>query len=691
MAGMIEVARATVTIVPNMEGAQAQITKDLTGVTTTASEKAGKEGGGKFGEKFAGALKTTGAVIGSALTVATGAVVATGKAFIDGANSVASYGDEIQKTSQKLGLSYEKYQSFDYVLKIAGTSMSNMTTGMKTMTNKLDDAKNGSKEAQAMFAKLGLSMEDINNMTREEVFESAIYGFQSLAESTERAGLANDLFGRSGQELTPLFNMTSEETKELIKNAKDLGMVMSDDAVNASADYKDGLTTLQGTMEGLKNNMMSSMLPGITAVMNGLSKIFAGDKDGVGEISNGLKDAMKNITALAPTFFSLAETLIMSLLEGFGPMLPEVVAGLFSFITTGLRMVTNLIPQLTPILTQGLQGVAQALFSLIPVLIPSLLGVVREIITWLASENQVKLFLDGIIQMVSMLTEELAMVLPVLIPAVINILGQIIDALTSPDNLMMVINATLVMVGAIVMALVESLPEIGGVIVKLFTNIIGQLKIFGIDIFGSLDKFFNEFWPKEKEFFGNILSNIKQKLTEIWNNAKDWFTSLPAKIKSAFTNIVKVFTDFGTQAKSWGQNIISGLWNGINDKISWIKTKIKSMGSQITSAIKSVFGIHSPSRLMRDEVGHYLAEGVGVGWSESIEDVAEDMAKSASVAITPTVGSSMMSDLGTTNNITGSPISINVYGAEGQSAGDIAQKVAQALENMVARKGAVYA
>lgn len=690
MAGMIEVARATVTIVPNMEGAQATITKDLTGVTTQASEKAGTEGGSKFGENFGKALKTTGKVIGAALTAATGAVIATGKAFLDGANSVSEYGDTVDKTSQKLGVSTKAYQEWDYVMNIAGTSMQNMQMGMKTLTNKLDDAKNGSKDAQAMFAKLGISMEDLNNMSREDIFEASIYGFQQMADSTERAALANSLFGRSGQELTPLFNMTNSETRELIASANELGMVMSDDGVKAAADYKDGLTTLQGTLTGLKNNMISGLMPGITAVMNGLSKLFAGE-DGVAEISEGMKNIVSNLSSLAPALLTLAQSLIMGLLEGFGPMLPQLVSGLFDFINLALGTITSMIPQLTPIITQGLQGIANALGTLIPVLIPALFGVVQGLLQWLADGNQVKLFLDGIIAMVSELTEQFALILPVLLPAVINILGQVIDALTSPDNLMMVINATLVMVGAIVMALVEALPEIGGVFVKLFTNIIGQLKIFGIDIFGSLDKFFNDFWPKEKAFFGNLLNNIKQKMTEIWLSARDWFTSLPSKIKSAFTNIVKVFTDFGVQAKSWGQNILVGMWNGLNDKISWIKEKIKSMGAKITEAIKGVFGIHSPSRLMRDEVGHQLAAGLAIGWDEGIEDVAGDMATNASLAITPTVASTLGSDLGTTNNIAGSPISINVYGAEGQSVNELANKVAIALENMVARKGAVYA
>lgn len=681
---MYEVAKASITLVPTIQGAQSTITEQLTGVTKTASEKAGSEGGSTFGEKFGKALKTTSAVIAGALTAATGAVIATGKAFIDGANSVAQYGDNVDKMSQKMGISAKAYQEWDFVMQHAGASIEGLKSSMKILATQAET------NADA-FSALGISQEQVASMSQEELFSATISGLQQMEDETQRTYLAGKLLGRGATELGALLNMSAEETDSLKQQVNDLGGVMSDEAVKDAAAYQDAMTNMQTSMAGLKNNMMSQMLPGITSVMDGLAKVFAGDGEGVSMISDGLNQVISTISKLAPTFFTLAQTLVMNLLEGFGPMLPQLVSGLFDFINMALSTITTMIPQLTPIITQGLQGIANALGTLIPVLIPALFGVVQGLLQWLADGNQVKLFLDGIIAMVSELTEQFALILPVLLPAVINILGQVIDALTSPDNLMMVINATLVMVGAIVMALVEALPEIGGVFVKLFTNIIGQLKIFGIDIFGSLDKFFNEFWPKEKEFFGNLIKNIKEKCTEIWNNARDWFTSLPSKIKSAFTNIVKVFTDFGKQAKDWGMNIITGLWNGINDKMSWIKEKIKGMGSKITEAIKGVFGIHSPSRLMRDEVGHQLAAGLAIGWDEGIEDVAGDMATNASLAITPTVASTLGSDLGTTNNISGSPISINVYGAEGQSVNDLANKVAIALENMVARKGAVYA
>ena len=129
--GNIEVAKAFVTIVPTMEGSQAEITKALTGIPNDASEKAGDEGGSKFGSKFAAALKGSAVAIGAAMTAATGAAIATGKAFIDAANDTAAYGDQVDKMSQKLGLSTDAYQSFDYVLKVAGTDMASMTTGAR--------------------------------------------------------------------------------------------------------------------------------------------------------------------------------------------------------------------------------------------------------------------------------------------------------------------------------------------------------------------------------------------------------------------------------------------------------------------------------------------------------------------------------------------------------------------------------
>ena len=194
-----------------------------------------------FGSKLKTGLATAAKVGIATVTAATTAMAA---GFIKATKATAAYGDNVDKASQRLGLSSEAFQKWDYVMKIAGTNINSMGMGLKTLTNKLDDAKNGSEKSQEMFKKLGISMDDLNKMSREEAFEAAIKGFQGMKDSTERAALANDLFGRSGQALTPLFNQTAEQTEEQIALAEKYGMIMPKAAVKASAAFQDSLTTL---------------------------------------------------------------------------------------------------------------------------------------------------------------------------------------------------------------------------------------------------------------------------------------------------------------------------------------------------------------------------------------------------------------------------------------------------------------
>ena len=160
--------------------------------------------GAKF-KKVGEVLKTVGVAMAAATAAIGTAAVAAGKKLWDMASETAKAGDEIDKTSQKLGMSAEAYQEWDYVLSQSGVEITSMTTGLKTLTNQIDDAKNGSTQAQARFAKLGISLNDLSTMSREDVFAAVVSGMQGMADTTERAALANDLFGKSGQNLLAHF------------------------------------------------------------------------------------------------------------------------------------------------------------------------------------------------------------------------------------------------------------------------------------------------------------------------------------------------------------------------------------------------------------------------------------------------------------------------------------------------------
>ena len=349
----IEVAKAYVTIVPSMEGSQKTIATEMGAAVEPAAKSAGEKSGKTLGENLAKGLKATAATIGAAMTAATAAAVATGKAFINAANSTAAYGDNIDKMSQKMGISAKAYQEWDFVMQHAGSSIDSLKGSMKTLAN----AATSGNDA---FAKLGITQKQIAGMSQEELFGATISALQNVKNETERTSLASKLLGKGATELGALFNMTSDETDALKKQVHDLGGVMSDDAVKAAASYQDEMQNMKTALTGVKNNIMSSFLPGISSVMNGLSKVFSG-QGGTKEIQDGLKSVISNITAMAPQFFSIASVLINGLLSGFAPMIPSLVSSIFGFLQTGLLTLVGLIPQLTPVISQGLQGVASAL------------------------------------------------------------------------------------------------------------------------------------------------------------------------------------------------------------------------------------------------------------------------------------------------------------------------------------------
>ena len=196
--------------------------KDLSSAEDTAEketkemsdeiEKSGKhaeDAKGKF-EKFKDTVAKVAKATAAAVTAIAGAAVACGKELWNLANETAEYGDQIEKNSQKVGLSFEAYQKWDYAMKISGTDMASCTNGLKTLTNKFDDALNGSKGATESFERLGISVSDLKGKSREEVFATVVKSLQNVKDETDKAALANDMFGKSGQNLIPLFNLSRE-------------------------------------------------------------------------------------------------------------------------------------------------------------------------------------------------------------------------------------------------------------------------------------------------------------------------------------------------------------------------------------------------------------------------------------------------------------------------------------------------
>lgn len=119
-------------------------------------------------------------------------------------------------------------------------------------------------------------------------------------------------------------------------------------------------------------------------------------------------------------------------------------------------------------------------------------------------------------------------------------------------------------------------------------------------------------------WFGNLFRNAWSAITSAFSGVTNFFAGIWTKIKGAFSGALSGMASIGS-------DIIRGLWNGINNMANWIGEKIRGFGENVLSGIKNFFGIKSPSRVMRDQVGAEISRGVGVGIEENADEALDPM------------------------------------------------------------------
>ena len=289
-----------------------------------------EQGARSFGGRFSKAAKV-GTAAAAALGVAAGYA---GKKIVDGAKQVAEYGDKVDKMSQKIGISAEAYQKWDYVMQRAGGNVDQLKMGMKTLSQQAE------KNSDA-FQKLGISQEEVKNLNQEELFERTIKGLSDMEAGTERTALASQLLGRAGADMGPLLNQGSKAIEEQMEIAEKYGMVMPDATVKASAAFEDSMTTMQMTAQGLKNRLLGEFLPSMTKVTDGIAKLFTGDMSGLDDVIDGIEGFIDKIGEMAPKVLEAGGKLVMELVKGLIKRLPDLVNAAGQLIGKLLEGLTN--------------------------------------------------------------------------------------------------------------------------------------------------------------------------------------------------------------------------------------------------------------------------------------------------------------------------------------------------------------
>lgn len=331
------------------------------------SSKAGKLGESmqKVGSKVSNVgSKVSG--VGKKLTKSvTLPVAAAGTALIGFANKSASTADNIDKMSQKIGISRQAYQELDFVCSQSGTSVDTLKMGVKTLTAAMDGAASGTKSNVEQFQKLGVSVVDSNGKLRsqEDVMWDVFSALQKMDNQTEKARLATELFGKSGSELMPMLNGASGSIESMKQQAHDLGLVLSDEAIDAGVEYTDKMDQLKRSFAAVATKVGTSVLPLLTQLGDFLIK------EGV----PAFEKIMKKVEGVVNWFTSLSSGtkkvigVIAGLVVAAGPVLTvvgKVTSGIGKIISVGGSLASG-IPKIV-----GLAGnVTTAISAVNPVVL----------------------------------------------------------------------------------------------------------------------------------------------------------------------------------------------------------------------------------------------------------------------------------------------------------------------------------
>lgn len=493
---------------------------DVGDAAREAGEKAEKASGGWT------VLKGTLAdLAASAIKTAASAISDTAQEMITGA---AEYGDTIDKMSQKMGMSSDAYQEWDFVLQHCGASIESLKPAMKTLATA---AESGSDA----FAQLGISQEQIAGMSQEQLFDATIAGLQNVTDETQRTYLAGKLLGRGATELGPLLNTSADDVADMRAQVHDLGGVMGSDAVKAAAAYQDSLQNMQYAFSGLKNNISGELLPTLTLIMDGVTKMLTGGGDEVAAAVGDLVVSLSGqLTAQAPRMMSVALTFIAALVTGLLSALPDLTG-------TSVELVGAL-----------LLGIAEQLPGIIVAAATAVQGIVDKI----TSPESITLLVQAAVQILLALANGLVGALPELIDTIPIIITNLVDAVLA--SLPEIVEAGLQIIIALASGIITNSGHVLAVVPKLivalvhaFGSYVSSVAGIGKAIVDGIRKGITEQWQRLKADVSNLFTGLV-----------DWIKKLLG-IHSPST----VFAGIGT-------NMAKGIGAGWQDTIGDINRDI---------------------------------------------------------------------------------------------------------------------
>lgn len=405
-----------------------------------------------------------------------------------------------------------------------------------------------------------------------------------------------------------------------------------------------GLVVLWNTNEDFRNavtNAWNQIQEVVGSVASAIGNFFT---QTIPEAVNTVKDAIVNFfTVTIPDAFNSALEAVGNLASGIGAMISQLPAMFTEWLSGVIDSVVNWAASLAQSAldagSQFVNGLMQFITNL-PYNIGFALGtVIGTVISWTANfiANAQQAGSQFIINVVTFIQQLPGMVA--------SFLSNVISSVVSWASIM-VSNAQ--QAGSqfinITVTYIQQLP---GRIAGFLSSVISNVANWASNMASSAARAGSQFISNVVNFVSQLPGRIAGFLSSVIGQLAGWAGEMASAgargASSMLSAVVNGLASLPGQVAGIGRQIVQGIWSGISGAAGWLAEQVKSFASGILDGMKNALGIHSPSRLFRDQVGKYIAQGIGVGFESEMKSVTADMQDAMPDASAFSIGGTMAS------------------------------------------------
>lgn len=531
--------------------------------------------------------------------------------FKDSADTIQTYADNAYKTA---GLSANEYmetvtsfsasllQSLDGDTEKAAAAADLAITDMADNANKMGTAMESIQNAYQGFAKQNYTMLDNLKLgyggTKEEMQ-------RLLADAEKLSGVKYDL--SSYADIVEAIHVIQTEMGITGTTAKEASTTIQGSVASMKAAWANlmvGMADDTQNFDMLLSNFIESigtvadnLLPRIGVVIEGMGKLVAG-------LAPEIASALPTLTnELLPNLVELGVQSISALVQGIQENGDSLAAGALSIVGTLAEGIAELLPMVADTAASLVVSLADGLTESLPDIIPIAIETISTLVENL-TENA-NTIIDAGIQIILALGEGLIAALPQLIETVPQIVINIANVIN--DNAPKLVDTALYLITRLAVGLVQAIPTLVANIPKIIEAIVAAFMAF-------------QWLNLGKQLIDGVANGVKKAGESMATAAKNTFSKFKSKLAGV---------EVASELKNIGKHIIDGIVGGIKNSLSRIANVAGKIKDTLLSKLKGLFKIASPSKLMKEEVGAYIGEGIAVGIEESGQmavDAAEDVA-----------------------------------------------------------------